>query len=83
MFDYVIVAQQHYWSLLCAHGNANSLIVVRTRSQPSDISVGELLDIIALQQTALGVQSLGCIRWLKRANTCLANTFWSTRYRYH
>ncbi|KAK0441727.1 uncharacterized protein EV420DRAFT_1485563 [Desarmillaria tabescens] len=78
IFDYVIVAQRCYWSLSHAHRNANSLVAVCTGSWPNDISVGELLDIIALQQTALRVLSLGHLRWLKPANTRLDHTFWLT-----
>ncbi|KAK0470420.1 uncharacterized protein EV420DRAFT_1616565 [Desarmillaria tabescens] len=79
IFDYAIVAQRHYWSLSHANSNANSLVAICTGSQHNDIRIGELLDIITLQQKELGVQSLGHVRWLKPANISLDHTFWSTR----
>ncbi|KAK0432003.1 hypothetical protein EV421DRAFT_1911298 [Armillaria borealis] len=58
IFDYVIVSQRRYWSLSRAtNGNANSLVAVCMG--PGEVSIGELMDIIVIQQDKLGIQPLG------------------------
>lgn len=77
-FDYTIINQRRYWASSRTRTAANSLVAIRT-GDLGGVSVGELLDIIVIDQGSIQNQTLGRVRWLVPATLDLTNTFWSNR----
>jgi hypothetical protein len=73
-FDYVVVSQRRYWALSRASAPFNSFVAVCTSE--NSISVGELLDIVVVDQDKVGHHVLGHVRWLVPLSMDLSNTFW-------
>lgn len=77
-FDYVVVSQRRYWALSRASTPFNSSVAVRTSED--SISVGELLDIIVLDQEKIGYHVFGHVRWLVPLSINTVDTFWPSSW---
>lgn len=75
-FSYVILSQRRYFASSHSTTPENSVVAVRAPGS-EEVSVGELLDIIIVDQEKLGRHVLGHMRWLLPVDVDRRSTSWA------
>jgi hypothetical protein len=74
-FDYVVVNQLRYFTSHCAFNSSSSLVECIVDGA-GGTSVGELTDIIHINQRPHGIFSLAWVRWFRPLQLDITNTIW-------
>lgn len=78
-FDHVIVDQVKYIASRQLQNRADPVICVRNPVS-QELWVGELLDIFAVDQPAIGTHHFGRVRWMRPKEIDVSEGVWQSRY---
>ncbi|TFK47537.1 hypothetical protein OE88DRAFT_1714432 [Heliocybe sulcata] len=73
-FDYVIINRHRYTALSRSPSNPGSLVAVRVAD--ARLWIGELLDIILIEQDGIGIRHFGHMRWLQHPRSIVLQSPW-------